>query len=162
MVSIGAIFALCTSLLGAMFPLPRVLYAMANDGILYSFMKRIHPRFHTPLVATVFSGLFAALMAMIFDLDQLIDMMSIGTLLAYTIVAICVLILRYEVDENETKEFDNTSVMKQIINFNQLEAPSKLSSRITKVGIVIFSKDFKICTCIQIILTNSFIIFRSV
>lgn len=78
--SIGAIFALCTSLLGAMFPLPRVLYAMAEDGILYKILKKIHPGTQTPIVATLLSGLFAAFMALIFDLHQLIDMMSIGTL----------------------------------------------------------------------------------
>lgn len=79
-VSIGAIFALCTSLLGAMFPLPRVLYAMAQDGILFKVLKKIHPKRQTPIVATMLSGLFAAVMALIFDLHQLIDMMSIGTL----------------------------------------------------------------------------------
>lgn len=58
-VSIGAIFALCTSLLGAMFPLPRVLYAMSNDGIIFKKLKTIHPRTQTPIIATVLSGLLA-------------------------------------------------------------------------------------------------------
>ncbi|RZF48594.1 hypothetical protein LSTR_LSTR008554 [Laodelphax striatellus] len=94
-VTVGAIFALCTSMLGAMFPLPRVLYAMSHDGLLYEFMSRIHPVTKTPVLATLLSGVFAGIMAAMFNLDQLIDMMSIGTLLAYTIVAICVLVLRY-------------------------------------------------------------------
>lgn len=63
-----------------MFPLPRVLYAMAQDGILFKVLKKIHPKRQTPIVATMLSGLFAAVMALIFDLHQLIDMMSIGTL----------------------------------------------------------------------------------
>jgi amino acid transporter len=58
-VSIGAIFALCTSLLGAMFPLPRILYAMGEDGLIYRFLRKVHPKTQTPLVATILSGLFA-------------------------------------------------------------------------------------------------------
>lgn len=47
-VSIGAIFALCTSLLGAMFPLPRVLYAMSSDGIIFKKLRTVHPKTQTP------------------------------------------------------------------------------------------------------------------
>ncbi|KAL3268949.1 hypothetical protein HHI36_008035, partial [Cryptolaemus montrouzieri] len=93
-VTLGAMCALCTSLLGAMFPLPRILYAMGDDGVIFKSFAKVHPRFKTPLLATVISGIMAGAMATFFNLDQLIDMMSIGTLLAYTIVAICVLILR--------------------------------------------------------------------
>lgn len=94
-VTSGAVFALCTSMLGAMFPLPRVIYAMAKDGVIFKKLAKIHDRTQTPLVATLLSGLFSGVMAALFNLEQLIDMMSIGTLLAYTIVAVCVLILRY-------------------------------------------------------------------
>ncbi|KAL6436224.1 hypothetical protein ACFW04_004657 [Cataglyphis niger] len=93
-VNIGAVFALCTSLLGAMFPLPRVLYAMANDGIIFKTLSKVNSKTMTPVHGTILSGLLSGLMTLVFNLQQLIDMMSIGTLLAYTIVAICVLILR--------------------------------------------------------------------
>lgn len=138
-VSIGAIFALCTSLLGAMFPLPRVLYAMAEDGILYKVLRRVHPKTKTPLIATMLSGLLAAIMALIFNLQQLVDMMSIGTLLAYTIVAICVIVLRYQNDE-DVKEPESTSsqVIRQILNSNLLKQPTKLSSNIAKTAVVLY------------------------
>nr|XP_023020567.1 high affinity cationic amino acid transporter 1 [Leptinotarsa decemlineata] len=94
-VSIGGIFGLCASLFGAMFPLPRIIYAMANDSLVFKFLGRVSPRFHTPVIGTLLEGLLTGLMAAIFDLKQLVNMMSIGTLLAYTIVAACVLRLRY-------------------------------------------------------------------
>lgn len=95
-VSIGALAGLSTSLLGGMFPLPRVLYAMGSDGLIFRFLAIVHPRLKTPLLATLLSGVFAGTMAMIFNVEELANMMSIGTLLAYSLVAVSVLMLRYE------------------------------------------------------------------
>ncbi|CAG9806272.1 unnamed protein product [Chironomus riparius] len=141
-VSIGAIFALTTSLLGALFPLPRVLYAMGNDGIIYKVMKRVHPKTKTPLIATLISGFLAGLMALIFNLHQLIDMMSIGTLLAYTIVAICIIILHYEApDEKYTanqNKFTLNAAMNQIANIKFIQEPTRMTSNIVKIAVAVF------------------------
>ncbi|XP_076803027.1 high affinity cationic amino acid transporter 1-like [Clavelina lepadiformis] len=109
--AIGATCALSSSLLGGLFPMPRIVYAMAQDGLIFRFLARINKKFKTPLIATILSGLLAAIMVLLFDLEDLVDMMSIGTLLAYTLVAICVLILRYQPDVPTANKADDDTFM---------------------------------------------------
>ncbi|XP_043685322.1 cationic amino acid transporter 3 [Vespula pensylvanica] len=145
-VNIGAVFALCTSLLGAMFPLPRVLYAMASDGIIFMWLSKVHSKTMTPILGTILSGLLAGIMTLLFNLHQLIDMMSIGTLLAYTVVAISVLILRYQ-KENDVMpevtmngyEFTAINIFKQTFNLNNHKDPSHISSIVSKCSVASFS-----------------------
>ncbi|CAG9562219.1 unnamed protein product [Danaus chrysippus] len=154
-VTIGAVFALCTSLLGAMFPLPRVLYAMGSDGVLFKPLAVIHKRTKTPLLATALSGLFSAVMAAIFNLNQLIDMMSIGTLLAYTIVATSVLILRYEEEHPLTVKDKSLRVggpratILQTCNLLGLKHPTELSATIAKCTIGIFFVCMLVCCVVM-------------
>jgi amino acid transporter len=101
-IAVGAICGLTTSLVTSIFPMPRIVYAIAQDGLLPPFLGRVSKRFGTPLIATMICGTLAGLLALILDLDALADMMSIGTLIAYTLVACSVLVLRYRQHDDGT------------------------------------------------------------
>ncbi|XVF30728.1 hypothetical protein REPUB_Repub16aG0083600 [Reevesia pubescens] len=94
-VTAGAVTALCASLLGSLLPQPRLLMAMARDGLLPSFFSDISTQTQVPVKSTVTAGTLAAVLALFMDVSQLSGMVSVGTLLAFTVVAISILILRY-------------------------------------------------------------------
>ena len=94
LVKVGAIVGMTSVVLGSLLGQPRILLAMADDGLLPPVIARCHPRFKTPHVATVVTGVIFALIAGLFPLDILADLISIGILLAFGVVCIGVLIMR--------------------------------------------------------------------
>lgn len=95
-IAAGALCGMTAAINGGLFPLPRLLYAMANDGLIFKCFACISKSTEVPFIGTLFSGILAGILAMIFELQALVEMMSIGTLQAYTIVSTSVLILRYQ------------------------------------------------------------------
>ncbi|XP_076086941.1 cationic amino acid transporter 4-like isoform X1 [Mytilus galloprovincialis] len=95
-VAFGTLFGLTTSLLGSAFSVTRAIYAMASDGLLFSVLGYVHPRTQTPVVGIAVFGLISAFMSLMFEIETLVEFMSIGTLSAYTIVAAAVIIVRYQ------------------------------------------------------------------
>jgi APA family basic amino acid/polyamine antiporter len=87
---IGMTSVILTSILGQ----PRILLSMADDGMLPPVMRKCHPRYKTPHVATAITGIVAAAIAGVFPLDVLADLISIGILLAFAVVCIGVLVMR--------------------------------------------------------------------
>ncbi|KAI3955426.1 hypothetical protein MKW98_018527 [Papaver atlanticum] len=94
-ITTGAVTALCSNLMGSLLPQPRILMAMARDGLLPSFFSDVNKRTQVPVKSTIVTGICAALLSFFMDVSQLAGMVSVGTLLAFTIVAISILILRY-------------------------------------------------------------------
>ncbi|XP_033113626.1 cationic amino acid transporter 4-like isoform X2 [Anneissia japonica] len=94
-VGIGAVLAILTSAFGNIFPLPRSLYAISSDGLIFKVFARVNPRTKVPIFGVVLFGLFAAVLALVFDLDALVEFLSIGTLCGFSFVAASVIIVRY-------------------------------------------------------------------
>jgi APA family basic amino acid/polyamine antiporter len=95
LVEIGAIAGLSSVILVMMIGQTRVFYAMSHDGLIGKMFGRVHPRFHTPYLGTIFVGVVAAALAGFLPLGVLGDLVSMGTLLAFATVCIGVLVLRY-------------------------------------------------------------------
>jgi APA family basic amino acid/polyamine antiporter len=94
-ITIGALAGLTSVMLVMLLGQTRVLYSMANDGLLpKKFFAAIHPKFRTPYKNTIAVGLLAAIVGSLTPIDQIGKMVNIGTLLAFIIVCIAVMVLR--------------------------------------------------------------------
>ncbi|XP_074282513.1 cationic amino acid transporter 3, mitochondrial-like isoform X1 [Silene latifolia] len=94
-ITVGAVTALCSTLMGSLLPQPRILMAMARDGLLPSFFSDVSKKTQVPVKGTITTGIVASLLAFSMDVSQLAGMVSVGTLLAFTMVAISLLVIRY-------------------------------------------------------------------
>jgi len=93
-VAVGAIAGLTTVLLVMLFGQSRVFFAMSRDGLLPAVFSRIHPRFRTPYLSSALVGIVVAAVAAIGRLDVVADLVNIGTLVAFALVSIGVIVLR--------------------------------------------------------------------
>uniref|UniRef100_A0A8C8VET6 Solute carrier family 7 member 4 n=1 Tax=Pelusios castaneus TaxID=367368 RepID=A0A8C8VET6_9SAUR len=138
-VAAGSICAMNTVLLSNLFSLPRIVYAMAEDGLFFQVFSRVHPRTQVPVIAIVVFGILMALMAFVFDLEALVQFLSIGTLLAYTFVAASIIVLRFQQEKpaappqpagsqaspgpSEPKEYESFSDKLQLVGTAKAKAP---------------------------------------
>jgi APA family basic amino acid/polyamine antiporter len=94
LVNIGAIAGLASVVLVMLMGQPRIFYSMSRDGLLPPVFGKVHPKFRTPWVATIITGTVAALIAGLFPIGLLGELVSIGTLLAFVIVCGGIWVLR--------------------------------------------------------------------
>src|SRR5579864_2083851 len=93
-ISAGALAGLTSVLLVFQLGQPRIFMAMARDGLLPKYFSRIHPRFRTPHITTIWTGIAVGGVAMLTDIGSLADLTNIGTLFAFILVCLGVIILR--------------------------------------------------------------------
>lgn len=93
-VDLGAVLGMLTVILVMMYGQTRIIFAMSRDGLLPAALSRVHPRFQTPLTTTWLVGIFFALIGALVPLDVLAELINIGTLAAFSMVSIAVLVLR--------------------------------------------------------------------
>jgi basic amino acid/polyamine antiporter, APA family len=95
-VLLGALLGMISSILVFQLGQARVWFAMSRDGLLPAVFSRVHPRFRTPAFATWVAGFLVALPAGLFDVGTFAEMSNIGTLFAFVLVSIGVIVLRYK------------------------------------------------------------------
>ncbi len=94
-VALGAAVSMSAVLLVFQYGQPRIFFAMARDGLLPEWAARIHPKTKVPFVTTLLAGVFVALWSLVGDAGETYDLTNIGTLFAFMLVSIGVLVLRY-------------------------------------------------------------------
>ena len=94
LISLGAVISMTAVLLVFQYGQPRIFMSMARDGLLPQWASKIHPKYRTPHVTTVVTGVFVAVWSLVGDGPETADLTSIGTLAAFAIVCIGVLVLR--------------------------------------------------------------------
>jgi len=92
--SVGAVLAMTAVLLVFQLGQPRILMAMARDGLLGPWFAKIDPRYRTPRNTTILTGVFVAFFSAIANIDIIVQLVNIGTLFAFTLVCIGILVLR--------------------------------------------------------------------
>ena len=103
-VAFGAVVSLTAVLLVFQYGQPRIFLAMGRDGFLPKWSTKIHPKYRTPHISTFWTGVAVAVGSLVLDENEIYDLTNIGTLTAFAIVCIGVLVLRY-VDKDRPRPF---------------------------------------------------------
>ncbi len=93
-IAIGAVVAMGSVLLVFQLGQPRIFFSMARDGLLPPFIAKVHPRYKTPYVGTLITGVFVATFAAFANIAEVVDLTNIGTLFAFVLVSLGVVVLR--------------------------------------------------------------------
>ena len=93
-VAFGSVIAHTAVLLVFQLGQPRIFFSMARDGLLPPIFYKVHPRFRTPHISTILTGVFVAVFAAVASIDEMVDLTNIGTLFAFILVCAGIIVLR--------------------------------------------------------------------
>jgi APA family basic amino acid/polyamine antiporter len=94
-IALGGMLATTSALVPYQAGQPRIFFSMGRDGLLPSWAAKVHPRFRTPHVTTLITGVIVAVCSSLASIGELVDLTNIGTLFAFVLVAAGIIILRY-------------------------------------------------------------------
>jgi basic amino acid/polyamine antiporter, APA family len=100
-VAFGSVVAHTAVLLVFQLGQPRIFFAMARDGLLPSTFAKVHPKFRTPHVTTILTGVLVGVTAMFTTLDEMVNLTNIGTLFAFLLICLGIIILRFKDPDRE-------------------------------------------------------------
>jgi APA family basic amino acid/polyamine antiporter len=93
-ISLGAVFATTSVLVVFQLGQPRIFFSMARDGLLPQWAAKVHPKYRTPHITTMLTGAVVAIFATFMNINEVVELTNIGTLFAFVLVAIGVIVLR--------------------------------------------------------------------
>jgi APA family basic amino acid/polyamine antiporter len=93
-VSLGAVISMTAVLLVFQLGQPRIFFSMSRDGLLPKYFARVHPKYQTPHITTIWTGVVVAAFAAIANINEIVELTNIGTLFAFVLVNIGIIILR--------------------------------------------------------------------
>jgi len=104
LISFGAVFATTSVLIVFQLGQPRIFFSMARDGLLPQWAAKVHPKYRTPHITTILTGVFVGVFAAVTNIDEVVDLCNIGTLFAFVLVAAGIVLLR-RTDPNRARPF---------------------------------------------------------
>ncbi len=93
-VDVGAILGMTTVMLVMLYGQTRIMFAMSRDGLVPKVLSKVHPKYKTPYINTLFFGTLSALMGGLIPLDELASLVNIGTLSAFILISVAVIVMR--------------------------------------------------------------------
>ena len=103
-VAFGSVVAHTAVLLVFQLGQPRIFFSMARDGLLPPVFAKVHPKFKTPHVTTILTGVVVGVFSAVMSIDEMVDLTNIGTLFAFVLVCVGITILRYK-EPNRLRPF---------------------------------------------------------
>ena len=146
LIKLGAIAGLSSVILVMLLGQSRVFYSMSRDGLLPPFVSRVHPRFRTPWITSIVTGLGVAFFSAVFTVREAGSLCSIGTLLAFVIVSVGVLVLRVR-EPNLPRRFTTPAVWfvapagraSALYLMSACPGPPGCADRLVCIGMVVYS-----------------------
>jgi APA family basic amino acid/polyamine antiporter len=94
-VSFGAVLSMTAVILVFQLGQPRIFFSMSRDGLLPQYFTRVHPKYHTPHITTIWTGIVVAAIAAVANINEIVELCNIGTLFAFVLVSAGIIILRH-------------------------------------------------------------------